>query len=127
MRSRWRQERDRSDAMLIDLKQGAGTLLDIEFLSQGLVLAHAATITTAQAIPSSTPALLAWLVEADVLSADDAERLERAQPRRGEIARDAAERARFGARLWLAAREAELNDAAKHVLSVAASAGFVFS
>ncbi|KGI78897.1 bifunctional [glutamate--ammonia ligase]-adenylyl-L-tyrosine phosphorylase/[glutamate--ammonia-ligase] adenylyltransferase [Oleiagrimonas soli] len=41
MRHRWRSERDRSDAQRLDLKQGAGALLDIEFLLQGLVLAHA--------------------------------------------------------------------------------------
>ncbi|WP_233839873.1 bifunctional [glutamate--ammonia ligase]-adenylyl-L-tyrosine phosphorylase/[glutamate--ammonia-ligase] adenylyltransferase [Dyella sp. 2HG41-7] len=42
MRQRWRAERDRSDAAQIDLKQGRGALLDIEFALQGLVLAHAA-------------------------------------------------------------------------------------
>jgi [glutamine synthetase] adenylyltransferase / [glutamine synthetase]-adenylyl-L-tyrosine phosphorylase len=42
MRERWRQERDRSDALRLDLKQGHGALLDIEFALQGLVLAHAA-------------------------------------------------------------------------------------
>jgi [glutamine synthetase] adenylyltransferase / [glutamine synthetase]-adenylyl-L-tyrosine phosphorylase len=43
MRQRWRAERDRSNASQIDLKQGRGGLLDIEFALQGLVLAHAAT------------------------------------------------------------------------------------
>lgn len=42
MRARWRAERDRSDAAHIDLKQGNGALIDIEFVLQGLVLAHAA-------------------------------------------------------------------------------------
>jgi glutamate-ammonia-ligase adenylyltransferase len=42
MRQRWRAERDRSDALQLDLKQGHGGLLDIEFALQGLVLAHAA-------------------------------------------------------------------------------------
>ena len=42
MRRRWRAERDRSDAARLDLKQGVGALIDIEFLLQGLVLAHAA-------------------------------------------------------------------------------------
>jgi glutamate-ammonia-ligase adenylyltransferase len=42
MRRRWRTERDRSDATRLDLKQGVGALIDIEFLLQGLVLAHAA-------------------------------------------------------------------------------------
>ncbi|MGA7439202.1 MAG: glutamine-synthetase adenylyltransferase, partial [Luteibacter sp.] len=44
MRSRWRAERDRSDAVHIDLKQGRGGLIDIEFVLQGLVLAHAADL-----------------------------------------------------------------------------------
>jgi [glutamine synthetase] adenylyltransferase / [glutamine synthetase]-adenylyl-L-tyrosine phosphorylase len=42
MRQRWRAERDRSNVAQIDLKQGHGGLLDIEFALQGLVLAHAA-------------------------------------------------------------------------------------
>jgi [glutamine synthetase] adenylyltransferase / [glutamine synthetase]-adenylyl-L-tyrosine phosphorylase len=41
MRERWRAERDRSDALRLDLKQGRGALIDIEFLLQGMVLAHA--------------------------------------------------------------------------------------
>ena len=41
MRQRWRAERDRSDKRQLDLKQGYGGLLDIEFLLQGLVLANA--------------------------------------------------------------------------------------
>ncbi len=42
MRLRWRRELDRSDAACFDLKQGAGGLVDLEFLLQYLVLAHAA-------------------------------------------------------------------------------------
>jgi glutamate-ammonia-ligase adenylyltransferase len=42
MRRRWRAERDRSDQRQLDLKQGHGGLLDIEFALQGLVLASAA-------------------------------------------------------------------------------------
>ncbi|WP_429198187.1 bifunctional [glutamate--ammonia ligase]-adenylyl-L-tyrosine phosphorylase/[glutamate--ammonia-ligase] adenylyltransferase [Luteibacter sp. W1I16] len=42
MRARWRGERDRSDATHVDLKQGAGALIDIEFILQGMVLGHAA-------------------------------------------------------------------------------------
>jgi glutamate-ammonia-ligase adenylyltransferase len=41
MRARWRTERDRSSTDSLDLKQGAGALLDIEFLLQALVLIHA--------------------------------------------------------------------------------------
>ena len=42
MRQRWRQERDRSTAEQVDLKQGAGALLDLECLLQWMVLLHAA-------------------------------------------------------------------------------------
>ena len=59
MRQRWRAERDRSDAAQIDLKQGRGALLDIEFALQGLVLAHAAR----------WPALLAVTVNAGLIEA----------------------------------------------------------
>jgi glutamate-ammonia-ligase adenylyltransferase len=38
MRTRWRSERDRSDARVLDLKQGPGALVDIEFLLQAIVL-----------------------------------------------------------------------------------------
>lgn len=41
MRDRWRRQRDRSDAARLDLKHGAGGLLDIQFLLQSLVLANA--------------------------------------------------------------------------------------
>lgn len=42
MRRRMRQQLDRSDAMIFDLKQGQGGIGDIEFLVQYLVLANAA-------------------------------------------------------------------------------------
>ena len=43
MRARMRQQLDRSDAAVFDLKQGKGGIGDIEFLVQYLVLANAAT------------------------------------------------------------------------------------
>jgi [glutamine synthetase] adenylyltransferase / [glutamine synthetase]-adenylyl-L-tyrosine phosphorylase len=57
MRQRWRAQRDRSDAAYVDLKQGHGALLDIEFALQGLVLAHAA----------HTPGLLAITANASLI------------------------------------------------------------
>ena len=54
MRARWRTERDRSDATRIDLKQGAGALIDIEFILQGLVLAHASTHPAILDTPNSS-------------------------------------------------------------------------
>jgi glutamate-ammonia-ligase adenylyltransferase len=68
MRARWRRELDRSSHERFDLKQGRGGLVDIEFLLQGLLLAHAAVhpqITDA----ATTPALIAAMVGADLLQA----------------------------------------------------------
>jgi glutamate-ammonia-ligase adenylyltransferase len=59
MRQRWRAERDRSDEVRFDLKQGPGGLLDIEFALQGLVLAHAA----------NHPQLLAQTANASLIEA----------------------------------------------------------
>jgi glutamate-ammonia-ligase adenylyltransferase len=68
MRSEWRKQRDRSDAGSLDLKQGAGALLDIQFLLQGLVLlqAHAHPELAAD---GDTPRLLKACAQAGVLSA----------------------------------------------------------
>lgn len=54
MRIRWRSERDRSDALRIDLKQGVGALIDIEFILQGMVLAHAAAHPSILDTPASS-------------------------------------------------------------------------
>ncbi len=71
MRERWRSERDRSDAALFDLKQGRGGLVDIEFLLQALVLAHA-NRQPALCRDGTTAALFDALVEAGLLTADAA-------------------------------------------------------
>jgi len=85
MRQRWRTERDRSDAARIDLKQGLGGLLDIEFALQGLVLAHAAhapgllTITAnAGLIEACRDAGLLDTAQANCLTVAHAELLRRA-------------------------------------------------
>jgi glutamate-ammonia-ligase adenylyltransferase len=54
MRARWRTERDRSDAGHVDLKQGVGALIDIEFILQGMVLAHAAGYPAILDTPASS-------------------------------------------------------------------------
>lgn len=74
MRAEWRRQRDRSDAGRLDLKQGAGALLDIQFLLQGLVLAHA-NAQPALVAARDTPRLLAACVNAGILSPDDADAL----------------------------------------------------
>ncbi|WP_295969036.1 bifunctional [glutamate--ammonia ligase]-adenylyl-L-tyrosine phosphorylase/[glutamate--ammonia-ligase] adenylyltransferase [uncultured Xanthomonas sp.] len=57
MRARMRAELDRSDAARFDLKQGAGGLVDLEFLVQAGVLLGAAQ-QPALLVPRDTPALL---------------------------------------------------------------------
>lgn len=74
MRERMRRELDKSDAQNMDLKQGTGGVIDIEFLVQYLVLLHA----------PAHPELLTWsdnirqleaLGLAGILSPDEAEEL----------------------------------------------------
>ncbi|HET8941675.1 MAG TPA: bifunctional [glutamate--ammonia ligase]-adenylyl-L-tyrosine phosphorylase/[glutamate--ammonia-ligase] adenylyltransferase [Rudaea sp.] len=71
MRVRWRSERDRSDATHLDLKQGPGALLDIEFILQFLVLLHASRHATLLDSGNSA-ALIALAASAGVLAAQQA-------------------------------------------------------
>src|SRR5690606_40774390 len=71
MRERWRAERDRSDAVRFDLKQGAGGLVDIEFLLQWIVLRHA-TLHPSLLASGNSAAVIAAAAAAGVLAADDA-------------------------------------------------------
>ena len=71
MRARWRAERDRSDVRHFDLKQGAGGLVDIEFLLQALVLRHAARHPQLLASGSSAD-LIAATFAVGVLDAEHA-------------------------------------------------------
>jgi len=68
MRQRMRAELDRSHAAMFDLKQGEGGLVDLEFLLQALVLAHAAT-QPLLAAPRTTASLIAAAADADLFSA----------------------------------------------------------
>ncbi|MCL7714915.1 bifunctional [glutamate--ammonia ligase]-adenylyl-L-tyrosine phosphorylase/[glutamate--ammonia-ligase] adenylyltransferase [Stenotrophomonas mori] len=63
MRARMRAELDRSDAARLDLKQGAGGLVDLEFVLQTGVLAEAAR-NPALCEPRETPFLIAALAAA---------------------------------------------------------------
>ncbi len=67
MRVRMRDALDRSRAGGFDLKQGRGGLVDLEFVVQQLVLAHAGPVPALLA-PRATPALLAALEDAGVLA-----------------------------------------------------------
>ena len=66
MRRRMRAELDRSQGPRFDLKQGEGGLVDLEFLVQCAVLAHAAQ-APALCVPRDTPSLLRALAQAGVL------------------------------------------------------------
>ncbi len=77
MRERWRTERDRSDEGQFDLKQGAGGLVDIEFLLQALVLMHSAEYPALLASGNSAE-LIATAALSGVLAVDDAHALAQA-------------------------------------------------
>ncbi|MCD0245639.1 bifunctional [glutamate--ammonia ligase]-adenylyl-L-tyrosine phosphorylase/[glutamate--ammonia-ligase] adenylyltransferase [Xanthomonas melonis] len=69
MRARMRAELDRGDAGRMDLKQGAGGLVDLEFLLQAGVLQQAAQHPAVLEV-CQTPALIEALVRAQWLPAD---------------------------------------------------------
>jgi glutamate-ammonia-ligase adenylyltransferase len=71
MRQRMRAELDRSDAARFDLKQGAGGLVDLEFLVQYLVLRETA-VQPSLLVPRDTPGLLVALAQVGALDADTA-------------------------------------------------------
>ncbi|MGN6321463.1 MAG: bifunctional [glutamate--ammonia ligase]-adenylyl-L-tyrosine phosphorylase/[glutamate--ammonia-ligase] adenylyltransferase [Dyella sp.] len=119
MRQRWRAERDRSSDTLIDLKQGQGGLLDIEFALQGLVLAHA----------SQSPRLLSTTANAGLIElCRDAGLLDTAQANcftraHAELLRRAL-LCTLDLRSRLAARDAELEALCGEVNVVTRALGF---
>ena len=121
MRGEWRQQRDRSDAGVLDLKQGAGALLDIQFLLQGLVLLHAHAHPEL-AVRGDTPRLLAACAEAGLLAADDADGLAIAH----EELLSRALSATLAGQHRVVPRDLVLDARCKKVLDVARRAGFDF-
>ena len=121
MRARWRVERDRSTTALLDLKQGAGALLDIEFLLQALVLmnahAHPHLLDS-----GNTAALIESVAAAGVVTAQQAHDLAAAHTEL--LARALA--CTLDARPRLVARDALLARHTAAVLSVAGNAGLRF-
>ncbi len=77
MRARMRGELDRTRGDHFDLKQGAGGLVDLEFLLQYLVLANAHA-TPELVAPRTSPGLLAMLAGCRVISDPQREALVRA-------------------------------------------------
>jgi glutamate-ammonia-ligase adenylyltransferase len=121
MRARWRAERDRSTPDELDIKQGAGALLDIEFLLQALVLAHAARIPAL--LESSNSANLIRIAAAHaLLSAEQAGLLARAHA----TLLDAALTCTLDARPRIARRSEVLDVAVADVLQVARALGLAF-
>lgn len=121
MRARWRAERDRSTPGELDLKQGAGALLDIEFLLQAIVLAHAATIP--QLLQASDSASLIRIAAKHALiTPEQADALASAHA----TLLDAALTCTLDARPRLAKRTGELEAAASGMLAVARELGLDF-
>jgi glutamate-ammonia-ligase adenylyltransferase len=122
MRARWRAERDRSTPAMLDLKQGAGTLLDIEFILQTLVLLHAHRQPELLASGNSAE-LIGLAGRSGVLDAAQADRLKLAH---AALLRRALA-CTLDARPRLVAREDELERHTRAVLAIAATLGLGFA
>ncbi len=122
MRARWRSERDRSDARHFDLKQGAGGLVDIEFLLQALVLTHAAQHASLRGSGNSAT-LIARLAACGVLDADAAGRLARAHA----VLLDRAIRCTLDGRPRIVVRDAQVDVASVDVRAVMARIGWAMT
>lgn len=118
MRARWRAERDRSDTQRFDLKQGAGGLVDIEFLLQALVLTHASEHAPLRG-DGNTVALIAALATCGALDGDDANALAHAHAH----LLDRAIRCTLDGRSRIAPRDASIERATAKVREVAARIG----
>ena len=122
MRERWRAERDRSTAALLDLKQGAGALLDIEFILQTLVVlqSHAKPELLAS---GNSAELIALAKRCGALEASSADRLAVAHAGLLKRALDCT----LDMRPRLAPRDEALQTLTAGVLEVAASLGLDFA
>ncbi|MGH8183525.1 MAG: bifunctional [glutamate--ammonia ligase]-adenylyl-L-tyrosine phosphorylase/[glutamate--ammonia-ligase] adenylyltransferase, partial [Rhodanobacteraceae bacterium] len=122
MRAEWRRQRDRSDAGALDLKQGAGALLDIQFLLQGLVLANAYA-HPGLADAGDTPRLLSACAAHGLLAADAVDALGIAHAEL--LAR--AHSATLAGQHRMVPRDLVLDARCAEVLDVARRAGFDFA
>ena len=121
MRARWRSERDRSDARRLDLKQGRGALVDIEFLMQAVVLEHGAQHARLLAC-TNTADLIDAAAGAGLFAESDAHALRAAHE--ALLARSLE--TKLDARPRIAERDAALDAATADVLRVAGSHGLAF-
>jgi len=122
MRARWRSERDRSTTAMLDLKQGAGALLDIEFILQMLVLLHAGTHPHLLASGNSAE-LVVRAGEAGVLDPAQIQNLARAHATLLQRALACT----LDARPRLVARDTELQQHTQAVLAIGAALGLTFA
>jgi len=122
MRARWRAERDRSNAAMLDLKQGAGALLDIEFILQTLVLLHANTQPQLLASGNSAE-LIARASASGILDPARAQNLQQAHAALLQRALACT----LDARPRLVPRDAELEQHTQAVLAVGAALGLMFA
>ena len=118
MRERWRSERDRSDAHTLDLKQGLGALVDIEFLLQALVLEHAQRCPRLLS-ETATAGLIRLAAREGLLDEAEADRL--AAAHETLLGRSLA--AKLDARPRMAVRDEALDAATEAVRTVAAGRG----
>jgi [glutamine synthetase] adenylyltransferase / [glutamine synthetase]-adenylyl-L-tyrosine phosphorylase len=121
MRARWRAERDRSSASALDLKQGSGALLDIEFILQTLVLLHAHAQPKLLA-DANTAGLITLAQSVGVLDAEQGGALALAHA--ALLTRALA--CTLDARARLAPRDAELEAHSAAVVRVARALGLDF-
>jgi glutamate-ammonia-ligase adenylyltransferase len=121
MRAEWRRQRDRSEPGSLDLKQGGGALLDIQFLLQGLVLMHAHA-HPGLAAHADTLHLLAVCARTGVLPERDVVALEAAH---AELLSRALSATLAGHRR-VVPRDLVLDARCARVLDVARRAGFDF-
>ena len=121
MRQRMRAELDRSDAARFDLKQGAGGLVDLEFLLQYGVLAGAAA-QPALRVPRDTPGLLDALAAAGWLQPASAAALHRAH---GALL-DAGLACTLDRRPRITASTAAIDEACASIAAAVAAHGLVF-
>ena len=122
MRARWRAERDRSTDSMLDLKQGAGALLDIEFILQTLVLMHAHEQTGLLASGNSAE-LIGLCARAGILAADASRDLAQAHAALLKRGLDCT----LDARPRLSVRDAELERLTRAVLRIALETGLRFA
>ncbi len=121
MRTRWRNESDRSTETMLDLKQGRGALVDIEFLLQALVLEHASTHPRLLGVTNSVD-LIEMAAATRLLDANQASKLREAHMLL--LGRSLA--TKLDARPRMVARDNELDAVTRAVLQISRELDLAF-